>query len=359
MSRKRRGGQDGREKNGTRKRREEPEKGEGERERERDRRHIDAVVGLEFFVAPRPAHPPSLLPPPRSASSSAPRPRTPFSSRTRPPFFFFLFLFSFFFFFFFFFFPSVGPRGAELRCCGSSSSSSSASKKKLDFSLATLLCYLLYGTPVTDKYNRHSSPRIVPRRSALRARAFAFFPPPPAYFLSHHHDRRRRCHHHYYHHRRRRRSYSPTMTATSTLSGDPASRARDAHGGVLVYASTRFYYSRFLEFFQWRPALFHGLSLLYAYILPSEGSTARALYTLSSSSSCLAPLPPARSAALIPPTPSPPPRPAAVASHTCAYWARIESRLASLVSPPPLSPRPYRGRFTRVPRAKDGFEGWR
>jgi hypothetical protein len=102
-----------------------------------------------------------------------------------------------------------------------------------------------------------------------------------------------------------------------------------------VYASTRFYYSRFLEFFQWRPALFHGLSLLYAYILPSEGSTARALYTLSSSSSCLAPLPPARSAALIPPTPSPPPRPAAVASHTCAYWARIESRLASLVSPPP------------------------
>lgn len=43
-----------------------------------------------------------------------------------------------------------------------------------------------------------------------------------------------------------------------------------------MHASSHFYYSRFLEFFQWRPALFHGLSLLYAYILPSERE-ARAL----------------------------------------------------------------------------------
>lgn len=49
---------------------------------------------------------------------------------------------------------------------------------------------------------------------------------------------------------------------------------RDTRGSAGAHASSRFYYPRFLEFFQWRPALFHGLSLLYAYILPSEGSTA-------------------------------------------------------------------------------------
>lgn len=110
--------------------------------------HIDAL-GLEFSAARTPKPPVvSALP-----LHAAPR---PLSARSL--------------------FFSTGPRGATAR-----------RKKKLDFSLATLLCYLLYGTPVTDKYNRHSSPRIVPRRSAVRAGAFAFFstlPRLPPFFVS-------------------------------------------------------------------------------------------------------------------------------------------------------------------------------
>ncbi|KYN34114.1 hypothetical protein ALC56_11614 [Trachymyrmex septentrionalis] len=99
------------------------------------------------------------------------------------------------------------------------------------------------------------------------------------------------------------RSYSPTMTATTTSTSTLATSThrarrptlvptptpsrqcrlpmRDTRGSAGAHASSRFYYPRFLEFFQWRPALFHGLSLLYAYILPSEGSTTE-LYTLPS-----------------------------------------------------------------------------
>ncbi|KYQ57765.1 hypothetical protein ALC60_03258 [Trachymyrmex zeteki] len=72
---------------------------------------------------------------------------------------------------------------------------------------------------------------------------------------------------------------SPTMTATTTPTSTLATSTYRTRGSAGSHASSRFYYPRFLEFFQWRPALFHGLSLLYAYILPSEGSTAE-LYTL-------------------------------------------------------------------------------
>ena len=60
-------------------------------------------------------------------------------------------------------------------------------KKKLDFFLVTLLCYLLYGTPVTDKYNRHSLPRIVLNEAPRAPRLYTFFQPafttlpPPLY----------------------------------------------------------------------------------------------------------------------------------------------------------------------------------
>ena len=99
------------------------------------------------------------------------------------------------FFFFLFFSPSEPSR----HCA--------ASKKKPDFFLATLLCYLLYGTPVTDKYNRHSSPRIVPDEAPCAPGLLHFFhppppppPPPPAhpsthFFLSH------RRHHYRWQHR--------------------------------------------------------------------------------------------------------------------------------------------------------------
>ena len=189
------------------------------------------------------------------------------------PCFFFPSFFPFFFFFFFFFSPSSSEPS---RHCA-------ASKKKPDFFLATLLCYLLYGTPVTDKYNRHSSPRIVSDEAPCAPGLLHFFHPPthpPTHPLS-------------------PGPYpSPThffcLTATTTTTGttttgtvasasrrhrhrhrhrrhhDCGSHTRGAH------ASSHFYYSRFLEFFQWRPALFHGLSLLYAYILPSERE-ARAL----------------------------------------------------------------------------------
>lgn len=54
-------------------------------------------------------------------------------------------------------------------------------EKKPDFFLATLLCYLLYGTPVTDKYNRHSSPRIVPDEAPRAPGLLHFFHPSPSY----------------------------------------------------------------------------------------------------------------------------------------------------------------------------------
>lgn len=133
-------------------------------------------------------------------------------------------------------FFSAGPRGAV-----------ACRKKKLDFSLATLLCYLLYGTPVTDKYNRHSSPRIVPRRSAVRARAFAFFstlPRLPPFFVSPPRPsppslpparRRRRCR---YHHQPPSRNYSPTMTATTTPTSTPATSTHRARRPTLVPTPT-------------------------------------------------------------------------------------------------------------------------
>jgi len=136
-----------------------------------------------------------------------------------------------------------------------------------------------------------------------------FFPPSPVYphFLSHHHDRHRRRYHppatatttinpqaaatrRRWRRRRCRRRHPllahiarrPTLVPTPTPTTDAIARQppmRDTRGSACAHASSRFYYPRFLEFFQWRPALFHGLSLLYAYILPSEGSTAE-LYTL-------------------------------------------------------------------------------
>lgn len=180
-----------------------------------------------------------------------------------PPLLFFSLLF------FFFFSPSSSEPS---RHCA-------ASKKKPDFFLATLLCYLLYGTPVTDKYNRHSSPRIVSDEAPCAPGLLHFFHPPtpfrpplplpnPFFCLT------------------AATTTTSTSTTTTTIVASASRRHRHRHrrrrhhdcGSHTrgAHASSHFYYSRFLEFFQWRPALFHGLSLLYAYILPSERE-ARAL----------------------------------------------------------------------------------